>query len=685
MLPMTPLLQLPEREWHARLDCVLKQLPQTKSNPAAPTGQAALRCLAFVLPRALLADFDAACAEPVATMETADWRVVIVLRCCAVVIERATGLLRTAMLHSEGALRSLPGASTVKLLHKPDTSELILHWLRAWCCQQGATIDPQSIPTALRVGARTLARRLHSEPALHSAIFEAISYQPQALDRARALAKALGQTPDHTHYNATLAHPRHLALLTAEAPAMVLPWLTLVREGTVDPAREPKAALKRWVCSITGGKRVWRSLAASPTEVWTVWTRRGGAAAGEALAATVRVVAACATAEPIPTHFLEAVVSRWVNPPSVTESRLAYLPIALRAAPSAPSHWMRWLTFTRELDDIDAWFATAQPRLDKPQRRSGWAGLLSKAHAWDAEQRRQREHREPLLPDLPPVEVGGYVFRTVCTPLALWNAGQQMRNCLGSDHFVMDFARTCALLLLAARAADKRPQAVIELALLEDGVGWQPRETAGFAGTAVPAEIMALLPTAIAHFERVRRARLLPWRRWQDPAVGTPLASASLPWAASGAERMLQISEFGVIQIGHRPRDLFGFAHAEKLVVEQVITGGQAQRLADAALAHAGRPLATYDELAAAMAAVLAAAPGLNQALACYRAYPPVAHRDIDRWTDFDWVQELPEPADPANPADDADPRARALDILDNHARHSRDRARHGRRRIAVR
>jgi len=667
------ILDLPDRQWSRRLDALLAQLSPSSPNEDAPRGDAAIDFLRWPLPRPLLDDLATAVASPVQVVADEHWRAVVVLRVYAAVVERSTGLIRPALLRDGGRLtcitRPEPG---VRLLHAPQGSHWPHYWLRAWCWRQGAGLAPEALLRAVADAAPALWRyawRHLDLRGMRRQVAAAMDYEPVAWHRAVRLAHALNRGPDHRHYNAALRFAGQLDLLEREAPNLMAPWLVLAGDRALDTQLEPKAALKRWVRGTGAGSRAWKSLAASPTRVWAAWPRRRGSG-GESLQETAHLVDRCATARPIPLAVMRALTGRLDPLVSLCDVRTSYYPFAVRAAAAALAAG-RWAAFTDELDAVDDWFNIERPALDKLQRRRGWPWLVRKARAWAEMRRRQELAREPLIPELPPLEIGDYVFTAARTPFDLWNAGRLLRNCLGG--FDRGQGHSWHLVVLATRRADARLRAAVTLYEPSGGGPLTVHHALGFANGPCPREVRPLLPRVARHFDQARRGRLLPWRfTGRRPAV-PPLARCPMPLKVPFGSGELRLTVGGSVQIGQVLNDYTTRPIGERFEPTWLIRGGQAQRLAEHAIGQAAGPVETLDELAAAMVAVLSAPPMLEHWLAAYDAFSP----DPDDDDDEHWpAQQESEPDEPL----DASGREAVLDLLDHLARDCRERERRGRR-----
>ncbi len=668
------ILDLPEAEWRRRLDALLAQLPPSNPNENAPPGDAAADFLAGPLPQPVLDDLAAAVASPVQVVADENWRAVVVLRVYAAVFERRTGLVRAAVLRDGGALTALaepePG---VRLLNSPQGGHWPRHWLRAWCWRQGASLGPGPLLRALEDAARALWR--HALPCLElrgmrRQVAAAMDYEPVAWRRAVRLAQALNREPDHRHYNVALRFAGQLDLLEREAPNLMAPWLALAGDRALDPLQEPKAALKRWVRGTGAGTRAWKSLAASPTRVWAAWPRRRGSG-GESLRETAHLVDRCATASPIPLAVMRALTGRLDPLVPLCDVRTGYYPFAVRAAAAALAAG-RWAAFTDELDAVDDWFNIERPVLDKLQRRRGWPWLVRKARAWAEMRRRQELAREPLIPKMPPLEIGGCVFTAARTPFDLWNAGRLLRNCL--DGYGRGQGLSWFLVVLATRRTDGRLRAAVTLHEPARGGPLQVGHALGFANGPCPREVRPLLPRVAEHFDRARRGRLLPWRITDLRPAAPPLVRLPMPLKGLIGIGELRLTIDGSVQIGHVLRDYTTRPIGERFEPMWMIRGGQAQRLAEHATEQAGGPVETLDDLAAAMVAALSAPPTLERWLTAYDAVSPDPYDDDE---DEHWPAD--HEGEPEEPLDERS-REAVLDLLDHLARDCSERERRGRR-----
>lgn len=670
------ILDLPEEEWCRRLDALLARLPPSTPNQTAPTGDAAVDFLRRPLPRPVLDDLAASVASPVQVVADGDWRAVVVLRVYAAVVERRTGLVRPALLRDGARLTCIaqpePG---VRLLNSPQGGDWPHYWLRAWCWRQGATASPGELLRAFADTAPALwrhaCRRLDLR-AMRRQVAAAMDYQPVAWRRAVRLADAMSRGTVHRHYNVALRFAGQLDLLEREAPNLMAPWLVLACDGALDVRREPKAALKQWVRGTGASSRAWKSLAASPTRVWAAWPRRR-ASVGESLPETVQVVDRCATAAPIPLPVVRALIGRLDPLVWLSDARMGHYPFAVRAAGQALASGS-WPQFQEELDDVDDWFHLERPVLDKLQRRRGWPWLVRKARAWAEMRRRQELAREPLIPELPPLEIGGHVFSAAHTPFDLWQAGRLLRNCLGTHHYQRAQGHSWCLLVLATRVADGRLRAAVSLYEPSGGGELRVGNAHGFANGPCPREVRQLLPRVAQHFDRQRHGRLLPWRFTDRLPAAPPLARCPMPLKAPLGWGELRLTASGSVQIGQLLRDYTTRPIGERFEPMWVIRGGQAQRLTQHAIEEAGGRIDTLDELAAATFDVLSAPPAIEHWLTAYDACTPDPYDD-------DAENCLPETDDdPAEPPVDERSREAVLDLLDHLARDGRERERRGRR-----
>ena len=672
------ILDLPDDEWCRRLDALLAQLPPAAPNAHAPVGQAAVDFLRRPLPQPVLDDLAAAVASPVQVVADEHWRAVVVMRFHAVVVELRSGLVRAALLRDDGRLTTIarpePG---IRLLHSPQGRDWPHHWLRAWCWRQGATADPADLLEEVSDAARLLWRRARRDldlRAMRRKVAAAMDYQPTAWRRAVRVAHAVDRDPDHRHYNVAIRFAGQLDLLEREAPNLMAPWVALACDGAIDPHREPKAALKQWVRKIAGSSRAWKSLAASPARVWTVWSKRGSPRPIGPLGMTVLLVDSCATAEPIPLPVMRALIERFAPLVSVIHERIAFYPLAARAGAEASTS-EAWSTFIDELDAVDAWFDAEELVLDKLQWRRGWPWLVRKARAWAEMRRRQEQSREALIPALPPLEAGGYVFTAAHTPFDLWNAGRLLRNCLGCSSYRTIQGHSNSLVVLATRSVDGRLRAAIKLFQPADGSPLQAMHALGFANGQCPSEVRRLLPRVAEHFDRLGRGRLLPWKFGWRRQAAPPLARCPMPLKVVFGTGELRLTVSGSVQIGHLLRDYTTRPIGERFEVAWLIRGGQAQRLAEHAIARAGGPVETLDALAEAMAAALAAPPGLAHWITAFDAFSPDTQ---DGGDDENCAADTEVEQD--EPPLDASSREAVLDLLDHLARDSSQRERRGRR-----
>jgi len=669
------ILELPGREWCRHLDALLAHLPPSTPNEHAPRGDAAVDWLSG-LPAPLLDDLAAAVASPVQVVADERWRAVVVLRVYVAVTELHSGLVRPALLRDGGRLSAIaepePG---VRLLNSPQGSHWPHFWLRAWCWRQGASLAPsvlfRSVADAAPAVWRHTWRHLDLR-GMRRQVAAAMDYEPTAWRRAVRLAHTLNRGPDHRHYNVALRFSGQLDLLEREAPNLMAPWLVLACDRALDPRQEPKAALKRWVRAIGASSRAWKSLAASPTRVWAAWPKRR-APGGESLQETVELVDRCATAEPIPLAVVRALTDRLDPLVPLCEARTGHYPFAVRAAAAALGGG-NWPRFIDDLDAVDDWFHIERPVLDKLQRRRGWPWLVRKARAWAEMRRRQELAREPLIPELPALEISDFVFTAARTPFDLWNAGRLLRNCLGTPGYQRDQGQSWFLLVLATRRVDGRLRAAIALRERPPGGGLAVNEARGFANGPCPRELRQLLPRVTEHFDRARRGRLLPWRITGRRPAAPPLARCPLPLKAPFGMGELRLTASGSVQIGQLLRDYTTRPIGERFEPMWLIRGGQAQRLAERAVEQAGGRIESLDALAAAIAAVLSAPPRLDHWLVAYDAQVPSWYEEDDEHVAEEQQSEPEEP-----PLDERS-REAVLDLLDHLARDSRERERRGKR-----
>ncbi len=669
------ILDLPGKEWCRRLDALLAQLPPATPNNLAPTGDAAVNC-ARALPQPVLDDLAAAVASPVQVVADGDWRAVVVLRVYVAVVDRRTGLVRSALLR-DGArpvtvTEPEPG---VRLLNSPQGRQWPQYWLRAWCWRQGSAAEPLDVLGDVADAAPALWRHAwrHLDPrAMRRQVADAMDYEPVAWHRAVRLAHAMNRGPNHHHYNVALRFGRQLDLLEREAPNLMAPWLALACDRALDPQREPKAALKQWVRGTGAGSRAWKSLAASPARLWAAWPRRR-ASNGDSLPETATLVDRCATAVPIPLPVMRALTDRLDPLVPLCDARMGHYPFAVRAGGEALSSG-RWPQFIDELDAVDTWFDHERPLLDKLQRRRGWPWLVRKARAWAEMQRRRHSAREPLIPELPPLEIGGHVFAAARTPFDLWEAGRLLRNCLGIDTYRRGQGHSRCLVVLATRQADGRLLAAVALQEPPGGGDLRAGNAHGFANGSCPREVRQLLPRVAQHFDRLRRDRLLPWRFTGRRPAAPPLARCPMPLKALAGTGELRLTVNGSVQIGQLLRDYITRPIGERFEPLWLIRGGQAQRLAERAVELAGGAVETLDALAEAMAALLSAPPALEHWRTAYDAFEPDPDDDDDENLTGD-------PDDrPDEPLVDESTREAVLDLLDHLARDCRERERRGRR-----
>lgn len=622
----------PKRFCHA-LSGLLRQLPSRPPAAApAPAGKNADATVALLqsrLPQRLLDDLAAEVAAPVQVVSNQHCRVVVVLRLYAMAFDRATGLARAAQLREDdGGLVALETpVPSVRLLHSPQGPDWHRLWLAGWLRRHGHPYESPAQMEALNDAAQRLGRlalRSLDLRGMRRTIAQAMAWDPVHWRRAVRLAHAASREPYHHDFNAAIRFAAQLDVLEREAPHLAAPWFALAAAGELEPEREPAAALKQWVKKHTGNERAWKSLVASPARAWMAWGRRAGDGPASHLRDTALLVKQFATAEPVPLPLLRLATSR-LDPnvsvdTEIRRGRMRHYPFALRAAKEAIGRGA-WNEFAAQFEQVDAWFYAEPPELDKLQRRRGWPWLARKAAAWAEMQRRRQQAREALIPELPPVAVGGYVFHAARTPFDLWMAGERLHNCLGAPEYAEAIAHGKALLLLATRSRDGR---LVAAALLRsDGGGLRIAAARGFANGPAPREVIRPLQRALAHFEAVRRARLLPWNIGRPEPRPQPLAACALPVPIDPEATDLLLASDGSVRLGRWAADYSVPGVGRRFVTARIVRGGQAQRLADHATARFGAPVETLDALAAAIAAALAAAPGYEHWLTAFGATAP--------------------------------------------------------------
>ena len=253
------------------------------------------------------------------------------------------------------------------------------------------------------------------------------------------------------------------------------------------------------------------------------------------LAETALLIDRFETSVPVPLRIVNAATARLDQSVDQTKrlqgARAGHYSSALRAAKWAIENGA-WPRFVEEFDAVDLWFDLKRPQLDKLQRRRGWQWLVRTARAWADKQRRRLSSRELLIARLPSLTLAGYEFKAARNSFELWDAGRQLRNCLGEDKAILVVQNGRSLLVLATRESDGRVVAAIQLRSEQRDPELYVRRANGFANGPLPAPIAALLKQVVAHFEALRvcgpasRALSPPSRSEQVPAVKTPPSTA---------------------------------------------------------------------------------------------------------------------------------------------------------------
>lgn len=534
--PVMPLLDLQRDQWHALLVQVLRHLPCTAHSFAPRTQEQSGEVRPFhmdELPRAL-SDLAAAVVDPVRVIETDALRVVVVLRLYAVAFDRSAGTTRAVcLLDAGGPLvpnALLPDAG-VRLLNSPQGEQWTFHWLQNWCRRNGFHCEAPMRKYQLRCVARSLnemARQTLDLRAMRRKIASELRYDPTHWRRAVRLASAAHRVPTCYDYNDALRFADRLDLLEREAPNLTAPWFALAREQQIDLDLEPKAALKKWVRATGASARAWRSLAASPSRVWMGRAGRVKCPAQRHLAETVLLIDRFETSVPVPPRIVNAATARLDLSVDQLErlkgTRANHYSSALRAAKWAIEN-DAWPRFGDEFDAVDLWFDWKGPQLDKLQRQRGWQWLVRKARAWADRERRRLSSQELLIASLPSLSLAGYEFKAARNSFELWDAGRQLRNCLGEEESMQIVQEWRSLLVLATRESDGRVVAAIQLRSEQRGPGLCVRRANGFANGPLSAPIAALLKQVVAHFEALRVCGLLPG------ALGRPKRSNPVPTA----------------------------------------------------------------------------------------------------------------------------------------------------------
>lgn len=633
------MLDLPRAHFCRALKRLLGLLLHAGNSTARPLPKpegATARLLSPRVAPCVLEDLAADVAHPVQVLELCRYRILIVLRLYAVVIDRATGLVGSAMLEDDGcrlvapANRPEPG---VRLLNSPHGGDWPRYWLTNWCRRNGYACESSNINRTIRRAAPALwahAHRTLDLRAMRRMIAAALGWQPMHWRRAVRLAHAAHSDPDHRDYNAAVRFTANLDVLEREAPNLMAPWFALARAGELVTEVEPKAALKRWVQGAAGGDRAWKSLAASSVRVWMAWGMHRQGSAAHHLRDTVRLVKLFATPEPVPLRLMRALTSRLDPLVSVDEAikrqRCAFYQIALQPAREAIENGI-WPQFAAELDDVDAWFYLETPRLDKRQRRRGWPWLARKAAAWAEMQRRQSQARQSLMPELAPVELRGHVFRAASSAFDLWNAGRLLRNCLGAGTYARAISNAQTLLVTANRIRDGRMVAAIDLRAGGNRQDLAVARAHGFANGPVPREVQLALGGVEEHFAAQCASRLLPWRIGNSRVPARVLAHCPLPVAAGAEESDLLLFSDGTVRLGHWRLDCSTPSIQRRFVTARIVHGGQAQRLADHAVTQTGRKIERLPALAKAIASALCTEPGHDHWLAMFGAVVPAPGR----------------------------------------------------------
>ena len=537
------MLDLPRDEWHALLSQVLHHLPITTHSLELNAQEQIGAERPFhldELPRAL-SDLAAAVADPVQVLETEALRVVVVLRLYAVAFDRSTGATRVATLLDTGE-SLVPNTqlrdAQVRLLNSPHGKHWALHWLQNWCRRNGFACKTQAQKSELQRAARRLgymAMRTLDLRAMRRAIASELNYDPTHWRRAVRLASAAHRAPTCHDYNDALRFARWLDPLEREAPNLMVPWFELAREEQIDLELEPKAALKKWVRATGASARAWRSLAASPSRVWMARARHVKCAAQRHLAETALLIDRFETSVPVPLRIVNAATARLDQLVDQTErlqkTRGGHYSSALRAAKWAIEN-DAWPRFVQEFDAVDMWFDLKAPQLDKLQKRRGWQWLVRTARTWANKESRRRSSQELPNASLPALSLAGYAFRAARDSFELWEAGRQLRNCLGEEKTMRFAQKGRSLLVLATRESDDRIVATLQLRSEPQDPGLQIRRANGFANGPLPAPIAALLKQVVAHFEALRVCGLAslalspPSRSHRAPGVKTAPSTA---------------------------------------------------------------------------------------------------------------------------------------------------------------
>ncbi len=613
------LLELRQNAACVLLTDMLDRLPRTAGAAEDSHDEDATAHLLARLPKRVFDDLAADVADPVQLVRSHGFRTIVVLHIYAVVFELDTGFARAALLHDDGhKVTAIPSPTpSVRLVHSPRGHHWLRCWLKRWCLRQGYPIDGGNAAHALDCAARKAWRRACRRfdlRAMRRTIAAAMDYHPVHWGRAVQFTHAAADDSALVDYNLAIRLAPQLDALQREAPNLMGPWFALARDGFLRTDTEPKAALKRYVCSRVGGERTWRALAASPARVWTTWTSRSRRAASTAIDDTAELVKQFASSEAVPPQLMRALTRRLDPTVSlvkrIREGRCRHYPFALRAAKAAIAGGT-WPRFLAELDEVDAWFDLEPPALDKLQRRRGWHWLARKARAWAEMQRLRHRASEALAPELPPLVLAGYEFSAATTPFHLWMAGRELRNCLGMPSWSRWIADGEALLVIARRSHDARAVAAIELREGRPGSALRVERALGFANGPAPLEVARLLPRVALHFN-ARGARLLPWRIGGRLKAGRQLAACQLPRPYNLGTTDLQLTNCGSVRLGHWERDYSTLPIAERFVTMHIVRGGQAQRLADHAITQAAGQVESHATLVAAIASALAAPPGYD-------------------------------------------------------------------------
>ncbi len=526
----TPLLDLLGDEWRTQLGQVLRHIPSTTHTlaPAPRTDSGTARLFHDdQLPR-VVNDFAIAVADPVQVVETEAVRVVVILRLYAVAFDRSTGMTRIACLADTGEslIPYMQLRAQVRLLNSPHGKHWTFHWLKNWCQRHGFAWETQAQRSDLQRAARRLnylAMRSLDLRAMRRMIASALNYDPTHWRRAVRLASAAHRVPTCHDYNDALRLARPLEMLESEAPNLMAAWFALAREQQIDADLEPKAALKKWVRGTGASARAWRSLAASPSRVWMSRARHAKSAAFRHLGETALLIDRFETSVPVPLRIVNAATARLDRSIDQTErmqgARARHYASALRAAKWAIEN-DAWPRFVKEFDAVDLWFDLQKPQLDKLQRKRGWQWLVRKASAWAEKERRWRWLRVIGRATIPSLYLAGYEFKAVRDSFELWEAGCQLRNCLGQERTMMIAQRGRSLFVLAKRASDGRAVAVLQIWSERKGSALCVRRANGFANGPLPASIAVLVKHVVAHFEALRVHR--PPRSPQSPPKSRP-------------------------------------------------------------------------------------------------------------------------------------------------------------------